>query len=143
MANTVRPGDQAVHRLLDLALGLGVDRAGRLVEDQDARIVQQGARDGDPLALAARQRVAALADHGVVAVRQPADEVVGVGRARRRRPPAPMRGVRQAVADVVGDGAVEQVRVLQHHPDLAPVAAGVELSRRSTPSMRTAPATGS
>ena len=58
------------HVLLDDALALVVERAGRLVEDQDARIADQGAGDGDALALPARQAAAALADHGVVAFRQ-------------------------------------------------------------------------
>jgi len=43
------------------ALGLGVDRGGGLVEDQDARIVQEGAGDGDALPLAAGDGLAALA----------------------------------------------------------------------------------
>src|SRR3712207_8910526 len=47
-------------RLLDLALGLRVDAARRLVEDQDPRVVQDRPRDRDPLALAARERVPAL-----------------------------------------------------------------------------------
>ena len=47
-------GDLA-HVLLDDALALVIERARRLVEDQDARIGDQRARDGDALALAARQ----------------------------------------------------------------------------------------
>ncbi len=39
-----------------------VDRRRRVVEDQDARVEQQRARDRDALALAARERQAALAD---------------------------------------------------------------------------------
>ena len=81
------PRDQPVERLLDLVLRLGVDGAGGLVEDQDARVVQDRPRDRDALALAARERVPALADHGVVAVRQLADEVVRVRRPRRRDRP--------------------------------------------------------
>ena len=60
--------DQVVERLLDLALGLGVDRRGRLVQDQDPRVDQQRPGDRDPLPLAARERLAALADQRVVAV---------------------------------------------------------------------------
>ena len=75
---------QVVERLLDLLLGLGVDRRGGLVEDQDARVDQQRARDRDALALAAGQRLAALADQRVVAVRQAQDEVVRMRGARRR-----------------------------------------------------------
>ena len=64
---------------VDLLLDLDVDGAGGVVEDQDRRVDQQGAGDGDALALAARERVAALADHGVVAVVEGGDEPVGAG----------------------------------------------------------------
>ena len=63
---------------LNLIFGGAVDRAGRVVEDQDARVGQKGARQGDPLALAARERHAALADDGLVAVGKGHDEVVGL-----------------------------------------------------------------
>ena len=58
--------------------------ARRLVEDHDGRVLQQHAGDGEPLLLAARQPVAALADDGVVAVGQRGDDVVDLrGPARR------------------------------------------------------------
>ena len=52
---------QPVERLLDQDLRRPVDVRGRLVEDQDARIGEQGARDRDQLALAGREPRAALA----------------------------------------------------------------------------------
>src|SRR6202045_2440288 len=58
-------GDLA-HVLLNDALALVVERARCLVEDQDARVADQGARNGDALALAARERRSALADDGVI-----------------------------------------------------------------------------
>src|ERR1700712_4397541 len=61
---------------LDLLLGMGVERAGRLVEDQDSRILQDRAGNGDALLLASRQFQAAFADPCVVPVRQAHDEVV-------------------------------------------------------------------
>ena len=64
---------------VDCLLHLDVDGAGGVVEHQDRRVDEQGAGDGDALALAARQRVAALAHHGVVAVGQLPDELVGPG----------------------------------------------------------------
>ena len=45
--------DQGIERLLDLALGGGVQRRGRLVEQQDGRVLEQRPRDRQPLALAA------------------------------------------------------------------------------------------
>ena len=62
MMKVVRPLPQRVERPLDARLGLHVEGAGRLVEDQDRRVLQDGAGDGEALALAARQRCAALAD---------------------------------------------------------------------------------
>ena len=46
---------ERAQRAVDLELTLGVDRARRVVEHQDARVHEQGARDGDALALAARR----------------------------------------------------------------------------------------
>ena len=60
---------EPVERLLHEPLGLGVERARRLVEHEHRRVAQDRPRDRDPLLLAAREAVAALADDGVVAVR--------------------------------------------------------------------------
>ena len=67
------------HRTLDLILSGAVDGAGRVVQDQDAGVGQEGPGDGQPLALAAGELHAPLADEGVVAVGEPVDELVGVG----------------------------------------------------------------
>jgi hypothetical protein len=77
-------GHQPLQRRLDLGLALGVERAGGLVEQQDRGVLQEGAGDGDALALAARQARPGLADDGVVALGQVQDEIVG-GRLARRR----------------------------------------------------------
>ena len=53
---------QVRQRLLHQPLGFGVERRGRLVEDQDRRVLQERPRDRQPLPLAARQPLAALAD---------------------------------------------------------------------------------
>ena len=58
--------ERVVHRRLDPR----VDRAGGVVEDEDARVVEDRSRERDPLALTARQGQAALADRGVVSARQ-------------------------------------------------------------------------
>src|SRR5258707_14131430 len=63
-------GAAAAHllqRALDLLLGARVERAGRLVEQQDVWILQDRAGDRDTLLLAARQLQPALAHHAVVA----------------------------------------------------------------------------
>ena len=69
MMSVVRPAARRLHRLLHRALALGVERAGRLVEEEHRGVAQDGAGDGQPLALAAGQHHAALADVGVVALR--------------------------------------------------------------------------
>src|SRR5258707_145374 len=69
----VRDGDggaapgQGVERLLHGPFGLGVQRAGGLVEHEHARIAQQGPGDGDALLFPAGEAVPARSDHGVVA----------------------------------------------------------------------------
>ena len=65
-------GGAALHQMLERRLhqrlAFGVERRGRLVEQQDRRVAQDGAGNGDALALAAGQRHAAFADLGVVAL---------------------------------------------------------------------------
>src|SRR5271166_4674927 len=46
---------QSVKRLLDRLLGFGIERRGRLVEQNDRRVLEEGAGDGDALALSARE----------------------------------------------------------------------------------------
>ena len=58
----VRRQSIPVERLLHEELRLRVERAGRLVEDQDLRIPQERPRDRDPLELPARQVRPALAE---------------------------------------------------------------------------------
>jgi len=119
-----------VDRRLHNALARRVERRRRLVEQQDGRLAHDGARDGDPLLLAARERAAAQADAAVVAVRQRArDEVVRVGAARRLLH-VRSRGALLAVGDVFGDGALEEHRLLPHQPDLLPQPAHVQLAQR-------------
>ena len=60
---------QRGQRVLHQPLRLGIERRGRLVEDQDRRVLQQRPRNRQPLALPAREPLAALADRGLVAVR--------------------------------------------------------------------------
>jgi hypothetical protein len=61
---------EVIDGLLHLGLGLRVERGGGFVEHEDRRVADEGARDGDALALAAAQALAAFAEMRVVAVRQ-------------------------------------------------------------------------
>ena len=56
------PAHQRLERSLHRALALGVERRGRLVEQQDGRVLEDGARDGQALALPAGELGAVLAD---------------------------------------------------------------------------------
>src|SRR4051812_19469375 len=94
----------------------GVERRGRLVEDKDRRPLQNRARDGDALLFASRKLEAALADRGLVAVGEKADEAVDLRQARRLLHLL-AGGLPAAVLDVVADGVVEQHRVLRNHAD--------------------------
>ena len=78
---------EPLERLLDGALALGVERRRCLVQDEDRRVLQQGARDREPLPLAARQAGAALAHARVESLGESVDEAERVRgrRASRRR----------------------------------------------------------
>lgn len=71
-------------RRMDASLRLEIQGGGRLVEDQDARIVQNRPRDGDPLAFTTGQALPALADKRVVSIRAGRDEVMGLSNVGRR-----------------------------------------------------------
>src|SRR5690606_27512507 len=63
-------GEQLLRSLLDQLLGLAVQRARRLVEDQDRRIAQHRPGDRDSLALTTREARASLAEDRLVALGQ-------------------------------------------------------------------------
>ena len=94
MTIVVRPSNSRSSEPWTSRSRLGVERRGRLVEQQQRRVAQQGAGDGDALALAAREARAALAEIGVEPLRQPAQEFGGIGRLgrlpelARRSPPS-------------------------------------------------------
>ena len=103
---------------MDEVIAIGIDRAGGLVQDQDAWVGEYGPGDGDALLLAAGELDSALADLCVVAVRHSTDKLVRVGGLRGGGDLLVGR-VELAIFDIHARGAVEQERVLQHHPDLS------------------------
>jgi hypothetical protein len=113
----------AVERGLDRRLHLAVERRGRLVEHKDRRVLQDDARERDPLPLTARELDAALTHHGIIAepsfgILQAEDELVRLGPARgdhHRR----LSRIWPAVEDIVAHGAVKERGVLRDHTDLA------------------------
>ena len=111
-------GDHAGEGEADAVFGVGVDGAGGLVEDEDGGRVGEGAGEADELLLAGGEGGAAFADGLVEAGREGADEVGDVDF---------FGGVLDvfvgdpagAEADVVGDGAGEEERVLEDDAEAA------------------------
>ncbi len=75
--------DQAGQRRLDERLVLDVEAGGRLIEQDDRRILQEGARNGYSLTLTAREGAAVFADVGVPLVGQLFGKLVAVRKSRR------------------------------------------------------------
>ena len=119
----VVPAQQRGQGLVDQGLRLRVQGRGGLVQDQDIRVLDQGARDGDALLLPARQLRAARADVRVQPVGEVAQElaVCFAGRGVEFR----AGGARFAVRDVLGDGAGEEHGLLGDDADFAAQLLGV------------------
>ena len=112
-------GQQPLHRILDQPLALVIQTAGRLVEDENGRILEQRAGDRNALTLTTGQLPPPLSDHRVIALREPLDELVrvrsprgGLDRLLGRR--------RSSVRDVFTNGPAEERRLLGHQADRAP-----------------------
>jgi hypothetical protein len=104
---------QPLDGLLHEPLGLGIERAGGFIQDENRGVAQQGSGNGNALALAPRQPGAPLAEHGVVSLRECGNE----GRC--------IRGIRRrldlfggcaggAVGDVGADRVIEEHGILTH-----------------------------
>ena len=85
-------------------------RAG-LVEDQEGRVFEERAREGQPLRLTSAQTCSSLADHGVVAGGQGCDELVRMGQARGGDDRV-TRGVGARQEDIGGYGVMKKIREL-------------------------------
>src|SRR2546423_5014486 len=109
---------QPPDRLHDHCLRLVIDGARRLVQDQHRAVLQEGAGNGDALALAARELDAALTHLGVVPLGEPDDELVGVGRLRRRDH-VTLAGPWPGVSNVLGDAGREEHRILRYYRELS------------------------
>ena len=105
--------DHAREGEADALFGLGVDRRGGFIEDEDTRIVGERAGEADELLLASGERRAALAYRLGELQRQGADEVADIDFVAGALEPL-VGDPRRPEADVVRDGAGEEERVLQH-----------------------------
>jgi len=98
---------EARQRVLHLNFGCGVERGGRLVEQQNGGILQHGARDGDALALPAGKLEPGLTDQRVVAFGQRCDELMR-GRVAGGLLDFGIGGAGRAIGDVGADRVVEE-----------------------------------
>ena len=113
---------QIVEALLDGSLDLRIKRTRRFIEDENGRILEQHASNGDTLALPAGEFHAALAHMRIIGapalrIDEMRDEFIGMGAPCRLDDLVHDR-LGLAVSDVVLDGAMQQGRVLSDHPDL-------------------------
>ena len=92
-------------------VAFGVEVGARLVEHDEARTAEHGARERDPLAIAAGEDRAALADLGVVAVGEAENHVVHAGKPRRLHDLGVV--VHLEPADIGGDRIGEELDVLR------------------------------
>jgi hypothetical protein len=112
------PRSQAAQRGLDSVPGRLVERRGRLVEEQDARIERKRPRQHHPLLLPDRQL-------GGIAILEGRIEPGQLEAAERVEAVA---GESRPVSDVVVDGAVDQGGQLRHEADLAAQLERITLS---------------
>src|SRR5690606_5265575 len=105
------PAPQSIERPLDLVLGFGVERAGSFVQNKDRSLLEDCARNGNTLALAAGQGSSALAGQIGVAPRLAHDEFMSLGEFCRFLHLG-VGGIGPAKANVLGDAAVEETCIL-------------------------------
>ena len=118
----------AIQSPLDDGLALGVQRRSSFVEEEDFRIADEGAGDGDALLLTAAEHGPSLAHHRLVLERQLADEVVGVGLFGSAFDIV-LRESRLSVADVGRDGRAEEHRFLADDAHLRAQPLDVEIGQ--------------
>ena len=80
MTRVVRPSHRVCSAFWIACSDSEIERRGRLVEQDDRRVLEKRAGDRDALALAAGKLHAVLAAGRVVAAVEVHDEIVGVGR---------------------------------------------------------------
>ncbi|KAJ6798774.1 PGP1 isoform X1 [Iris pallida] len=113
------PGRGPAQRLLHAPLRLRVERAGRLVEQQDPRLLEERPRDRDPLPLPPGELRPSLPDPRLVPPRHARYELVRV-RLRRRLHHLRLRRRLLPVRDVLVDRRREEARLLRDDRDGVP-----------------------
>src|SRR5271165_3676213 len=109
------------HEILEGALyqhfGFCIEVGSSFIQNKDRSVLEQCARNGDALALAAAELEAALADNGFVAFRHAVDELFSHGVSRGLADLVLLRfGL--TVSNIVGHRIVEQEGLLRHDCNL-------------------------
>src|SRR5207248_5021768 len=110
-------GGKRLQRHLNLFFRFGIERRSGFVENENRRIFQDRARNGQSLLLPAGKKHSLVADEGVVFSRLRQNELVRVGHLSGAINVIP-GGVEAAKQNVVVDGVVEQKRFLCDQADL-------------------------
>ncbi len=108
---------QCAQGVLDQAFGQAVDIGSGLIQYQDARVGQDGPRNAEQLPLTDREVRGALLQAGVVAAWFGDNKVMGIGLAGGLFDFL-VGGIGAAEADIAGDGAGKQERVLRNKANL-------------------------
>ncbi len=109
-------------------LALAVEVGGRLVEQQQRRLAQEGAGEADALRLASGEAAGALADAGSHSLRQLQGDLQQAGVLGGNQDPL-RRGPGRRQPHVLLDRAGEQRRPLRHPGDPAPPFVGVDVAQ--------------
>ena len=113
------PAHKRVHGTADGKLGARIHARRRLIQNENRRVVEQHARNGQQLALALTDAFGIVSHTRVVALRHSAHEEVDL-RGTSGGHNFVARCLGAAVGDVFGNRAIEQPGVLQHHAKLLP-----------------------
>ena len=111
------PAHERVHGAADGKLGTRIHARRRLVQDENRRVVEQHARDGQQLTLALADALGIVGHPRVITLRHGAHKEVDL-RSTGGRNDFLARRLRAAIGDILGNRSVEQPGVLQHHAKL-------------------------
>ena len=110
---------QADERGIQLRLCNGIESGHWFIENQDGRVAQNRACQGDALPLAPRKVDSTFAHKRIVAMRQLHDETMGLGSLRCRDDLLKAR-LGFAVGDVFSNGSAKEDGLLEDHAHLPP-----------------------
>ena len=118
---------QLFHRMLNQLFIFRINVGGRFIQNNNRRILNHRARNGNALLFAAGQRRTVLSDDRVVLIRQLHDKIMAA-RTLCRVNHFLVRRIRLSKANVIGNRVVEQIDVLEHNTDVFQHLIGIILT---------------